>query len=586
MSMEHNDDVLMDNEAQELEAASLNEVSNLSKEESLEALQGMKDKALDSNALRLLREHMDLLLQQEEEEARARFQEQEGDPDGFEFKKDASHLAFDELHKELRQKVQEDQKKRDRERKSNLQLKLGILDQMRELLQQEESKETIDAFKKLQEEWKQVGAVPGQESEELWKNYHGVCDIFYNNLKVYTQMIELDRRKNYDQKMELVQRIEMLGEHKNPLHAQRELRSIQDEWRHIGHVPRELMDEVSERYQKAMELMKTKKNAYLDTLRQAKEENFKIKSELLEKVKAFQNYSSQRIDEWKTQTEALFELQKEWKKSGPLPEDKGKDLTREFWDISKAFFHTKSVFFKELDGKRKENQTLKEQLLAELETLKDSDDYKKAAARIKDLQVEWKKIGQVPIKYKDSLQKKFKEAADAFFDKQRKQSEVQEESFKQNLEQKHAFITSLSERALPATGLKAALDSIMAEWEALGMVPREQKQAVFSTFLEAMKGLLDKTPGLSPEQKEQGLIELEVRISNMGGDKTQLEKRGKDLGRKIKQLEEEIGTLKTNLDFFGRSNKASQLKAEYEQKVAALEVDLKKLLVQKKLLKG
>lgn len=586
MSMEHNDDVLMDNEAQELEAASLNEVSNLSKEESLEALQGMKDKALDSNALRLLREHMDHLFQQEEEEARARFLEQEGDPDGFEFKKEASHLAFDELYKELRQKVQEDQKKRDRERKSNLQLKLGILDQMRELLQQEESKETIDAFKKLQEEWKQVGAVPGQESEELWKNYHGVCDIFYNNLKVYTQMIELDRRKNYDQKMELVQRIEMLGEHKNPLHAQRELRSIQDEWRHIGHVPRELMDEVSERYQKAMELMKTKKNAYLDTLRQAKEENFKIKSELLEKVKAFQNYSSQRIDEWKTQTEALFELQKEWKKSGPLPEDKGKDLTREFWDISKAFFHTKSIFFKELDGKRKENQTLKEQLLAELESLKDSDDYKKAAARIKDLQVEWKKIGQVPIKYKDSLQKKFKEAADAFFDKQRKQSEVQEESFKQNLDQKQAFIKALSERELPATGLKAALDGIMAEWEALGMVPREQKQAVFSTFLEAMKGLLDKTPGLSPEQKEQGLIELEVRISNMGGDKTQLEKRGKDLGRKIKQLEEEIGTLKTNLDFFGRSNKASQLKAEYEQKVAALEVDLKKLLVQKKLLKG
>ena len=56
---------------------------------------------------------------------------------------------------------------------------------------------------------------------------------------MYFELKELDRRKNLSLKQEIVAKVEQLLAHPNVQTAFNEMRKLQDEFRHIGPVPKE-----------------------------------------------------------------------------------------------------------------------------------------------------------------------------------------------------------------------------------------------------------------------------------------------------------------------------------------------------------
>ena len=65
-------------------------------------------------------------------------------------------------------------------------------------------KRPSDELKRLQSEWKAIGAVPQGESQELWNSYHALLDQYYNNRSIYYELKELDRKRNLAAKEQLV----------------------------------------------------------------------------------------------------------------------------------------------------------------------------------------------------------------------------------------------------------------------------------------------------------------------------------------------------------------------------------------------
>lgn len=62
---------------------------------------------------------------------------------------------------------------------ANLEKKLAIIAEAEALKVSTEWKKTTDKFINLQNQWKEIGAVPRKKSEQLWKRFRAACDEFF-----------------------------------------------------------------------------------------------------------------------------------------------------------------------------------------------------------------------------------------------------------------------------------------------------------------------------------------------------------------------------------------------------------------------
>jgi hypothetical protein len=77
--------------------------------------------------------------------------------------------------------------------------KQSLIKRARHLLTQEESREAIDAVKRLQVLWKETGPAPGALSQSLWNEFREVCDAVYQKRQQayaeYTSGLEANKLK-------------------------------------------------------------------------------------------------------------------------------------------------------------------------------------------------------------------------------------------------------------------------------------------------------------------------------------------------------------------------------------------------------
>ena len=532
--------------------------------------------------LKSIRTHYDHLLESEEHIALEKFIEDGSLPEDFKFKKDDSSIKFETLYSKLKEKIAGHYSDLEKQKSKNLEIKNQILDKMRAIIASDESAESFQEFKKLQESWKTTGPVIASEAKELWANYQALTDMFYNNRSMYFELKELDRRKNLSLKQQIVLKVEQLIHHHNVQQAFNEMRKLQDEFRHLGPVPKEDHETIWSKLKTASDSIYAKRQVFFEELAKQKEANLLLKIALIDKLKEYEEFVSEKIDDWKEKSDAVLHIQEEWKKIGQVPEDKLKELSKEFWASGKKFFSNKNVFFKKLDAKRKENLDKKTALCEKAEALMDNEDYALTSRSLIQLQKEWAKIGQVPIKYKDSIYDRFKKACDHFFQQQRDLKVQAETALIENLKSKEAYLKELEVKvASKIIDTEESLMEYLQKWEDMGYVPMDAKHTVQDKFRSVLLAMIDKMP-IEVDAKEKLQLKIEVK---QGGVK-QVESLLKDLQRKASTIKSEIEQYKNNMAFFANSPKASALKEQVEQKINDAEAELKKLNDKLRILKG
>ena len=100
-------------------------------------------------------------------------------------------------------------------------------------------------------------------------------------------------------------------------------------------------------------------------------------------------------------------------------------LSKKFWAALKTFFHNKGEFFRQLESKREENLRAKADLCEQVEAiLAAEEESPEITQTVIELQRQWKNIGQVPEKQKNTIFDRFKAACDAFFNKKRSKNQL------------------------------------------------------------------------------------------------------------------------------------------------------------------
>ena len=127
----------------------------------------------------------------------------------FRYSGDDSDQEFHSLYEKLRKKRAQFFQEIGKEKDNNLIKKNEILVLLREIIDGEDQ-ESFNKVKKLQEEWKEVGPVPGAQNHSLWASYHALMDRFYDHRSIYFELKELDRKKNLASKIELCKKAETL----------------------------------------------------------------------------------------------------------------------------------------------------------------------------------------------------------------------------------------------------------------------------------------------------------------------------------------------------------------------------------------
>ncbi|WP_448518088.1 DUF349 domain-containing protein [Rhodoflexus sp.] len=144
-------------------------------------------------------------------------------------------------------------------------------------LQAEALKESTDwdgataALKKLQEQWKKVGAVPESQREAIYQRFKAACDYFFERKRNRSQAQDKEFDNNLAKKRAICEQIEALAAAKETDLAK--LEELHKAFLAVGFVPRNQIEKIADRLDNAI-------SAFLKNLNKSEEEREKIRFQL------------------------------------------------------------------------------------------------------------------------------------------------------------------------------------------------------------------------------------------------------------------------------------------------------------------
>lgn len=533
-----------------------------------------------------LKGHLDQLLHAEEQEARQRFIQQGNPAADFEYRHGQDianvHSLVTVYFKSVRQAYEREQEIR----KANLIMKNALLENLRELCEEAESKDSFNKLKQLQADWKSVGPVPQKDTAEINRNYSALLEIFYNNRKLYIELIELDRKRNLEQKELLIQKVEKLIE--TPFNTKQlsELNHLHEEYKQIGPVPKDKQEEVWERFKTASDKLYERKKEHLQQLNEEWERNFTSKMQLLEELKAKAHENPETPKQWFELSDSIQQIIEQWKSVGKVPQEKVADVNKPFWTEYKSFLQRKTGFFKQLDKQKADNYKQLIALCEKVEALFD-ENWQQHIEQVKELQQQWKAVGPVAKEKKDKIFDRFKKACDQFFQKRREEGKKREEDELNNLKAKEELCEQLEKADPNSADLKELLNQIRSSWQNIGFVPIKDKERINKRYKKAIDQLIGSTTSFPADERDLRKLEMELASStNEANSAKIIAGREQALRKRISQLENECQNIENNMLMFSRSSKGSGLLAQYEQQVLSYKKQIEQAKEQLKKLRN
>ena len=518
----------------------------------------------------------------EQEAAKTTFVENGGTEEAFVPQTDSTEESFKAAMATIKEKRSTLNAELEKLKEDNLQVKLSIIEELKELVEApEDANKSYNEFKKLQQQWNEVKLVPQAKVNELWKNYQLYVEKFYDILKLNNEFREYDFKKNLEIKTHLCEAAEKLATEQDVVSAFHQLQKLHQEFRDTGPVAKELRDEIWSRFKAASTEVNRRHQQHFEALKETEQHNLDQKTVICEIVETIEYSELKSFAAWDSKTQEVIALQNKWKTIGFAPQKMNVKIFERFRKACDEFFKRKGDFFKTLKEGMGENLEKKKTLCEKAEALKDSTDWKETADILTKLQKEWKTIGPVPKKYSDAIWKRFIAACDHFFDQKGKATSSQRSVEQENLDKKKVIIEKLTALNEATESEEADKDvrELMKEWNAVGHVPFKEKDKVYKQYHGLIDQLFDK---LNISQSNKKLSNFKSNISNLQeGDSQSLRRERERLVRTYENMKSELQTYENNLGFLtSSSKKGNSLLTEINRKVEKLKADIE-LVAQK-----
>lgn len=464
----------------------------------------------------------------------------------------------------------------EKEKEENLTKELGILERMKYLTEsQEDTNKIYDEFKKLQQEWNEVGQIPIAKVNELWKTYQLYTEKFYDMVKLNNEFREYDFKKNLEQKTRLCEAAEKLAEEPDVISAFHQLQKLHQEFRAIGPVAKDLREAIWTRFKAASTVVNKRHQQHFEELKEKEQHNLDQKTVICEIVEGMEYDTFTTFADWEEKTQEILALQAKWKTIGYAPQKMNVKIFERFRAACDEFFRRKAAFFKSVKETMAANLEKKKALCEKAEALKDSTNWKETADILTKLQKEWKTIGPVAKKHSDAVWKRFIGACDYFFEQKNKATSSQRTEEVENQAKKEEVIKRMAALEASGTSDEATAEQVralMKEWNSIGFVPFKEKDRLYKEFHGLVDKLFDRLHMSATEKRLSSVRTGGNKESNLYRDRERLV-------RTYEGLKNDIQTYENNLGFLNSSSKkGSTLVADITRKIERLKKDMELVL--------
>lgn len=299
--------------------------------------------------------------------------------------------------------------------KKNLEAKTLLCEAAEQLTTREDIIAACRELQLLHEQWQEIGPVAREMKDTIWNRFKEATAIVNKKHQAHFDQLHQKEEENLQVKTIICERIEnidinSLNTFKQWDEMSQLIATWQEEWRQTGFAPKKHNQLIYERYRKACDLFFERKTAFYKQIKDELTKNLERKRALCGEAEALKDST-----DWKTTTDKLVALQKQWKEIGAVPHKYSDELWKRFTGACDHFFAQKKQNFAEQRKEEQENLTKKKEVVAAIEALNTEE--KNAQDNLRKLINEFNSIGFVPIKDKNKLQEQFKKVVDEKFDK-------------------------------------------------------------------------------------------------------------------------------------------------------------------------
>ena len=512
----------------------------------------------------------------EQEAARKLFIENGGSAEDFIPAPDAAEEEFKNVMSVIKEKRSELAAEQEKQREMNLQVKLSIIEELKDLVESpDDPNKNYTEFKKLQQQWNEVTLVPPAKVNELWKNYQLYVEKFYDLLKLNNEFREYDFKKNLEIKQRLCEAAEKLADEPDVVSAFHQWQKLNEEFRDTGPVAKEQRDQIRERFKAATTAIHRRHQQHFEALKEKERNNLDQKTVICEIVEAIDCNELATPSQWEEKAQEVIALQAKWKTIGYAPQKMNVQIYERFHKACDDFFHKRGEFFKSMKENMSANLEKKRALCEQAEALKDSTDWKATADALAKLQKEWKTIGPVNKRHSNEVWKRFITACDYFFEQRNKAQSSQRSHEQENLERKRAIIDQLGAIGEDTDSEEAAqqVRDLMKQWNGIGHVPIKEKDKIYKRYRNIVDQLFDRF-NISASNRKLSSFKASIGAMPEGSNPQLLREREK-LVRAYENLRSELQTYENNLGFLNASSKkGNSLLSELNRKVDKLKADI------------
>ena len=298
--------------------------------------------------------------------------------------------------------------------KKNLEIKTKICEAAEKLGTEEDVISAFHQLQKLHQEFRETGPVAKELREEVWARFKAASTIINKRHQQHFESLRAKEEDNLTKKTALCEKIEEIAKEEIKTAGEwekktKDIIAIQAEWKTIGFAPQKMNVKIFERFRAACDDFFSKKAEFFKNMKQQFAENADKKRALIEQAKALQDST-----EWKSTSDKLIALQKEWKTIGMVPKKLGDKLWNEFLTACNHFFEARNSANAGTRNEERTNLEKKRGIIEQLKALAENAG-DNIQDKVRELIDEYNAVGHVPFKEKDKLYKENHDILDKLY---------------------------------------------------------------------------------------------------------------------------------------------------------------------------
>lgn len=287
--------------------------------------------------------------------------------------------------------------------------------------------EVMHQVNDLRRRWRRIQYWDSAYEETLAEEFDSYIDAFYAKRREFYQSAQKLKEELIEQARKVA-----LSEEWNQ--ATEEMNALMQQWKAAGSAGKETDDALWEQFNAARQQFFDRKHEHWEQLQGKFENARQVKENLIEQAAALED-----SQEWQKTSEKFRKLMDEWKAVGSAGREHEDALWEKFNSSRQKFYERRNAHYDELHQVQGERYDAKKKLVAQAKEIADAGSYTRENTKVmKDLGVEWKKVGSCGKEHEDQIWKEFRSIMDEYFDGLKQWNEQRHSQWRQRMQDARA----------------------------------------------------------------------------------------------------------------------------------------------------